>query len=396
MDNLRPIVPKWDADHTALLWLRGSYTTYENYNLQVVGLTHFEPIGGGPGSMPPVLYPVTGTWTNAVGFGNGPIAGANTSSPTVGDGTSNSATQEMIHSSFPAVTLANSGDKIIFTGDVTLTGTVNSPATEGTPRTQFRFGLFDGDNVGADDNGWVGYYMSNRHGNAGSPQGVLALKPDGNTSAYLSTGGQSVLASAAGDGTSASLFHDGAYSMTLTIERSGNELAVSGELAGANGFLQSLSAVDTSALALGTYTFDRLGFLLGSNLGTDKAEFSNLLVTFIAASIPGDFNFDGRVDAADYVVWRKTGGNQQQFNECRANFGNTLGAGSNNDRSAAVPEPAVWVLIAAAVMGFASNRVRTISRTALAAGSAAKPWASAPRLIVSRQRLAPSSQRRNR
>jgi hypothetical protein len=39
MDNLRPIVPKWDSEHTALLWMRGTYSTYTNYNLDIVGLT---------------------------------------------------------------------------------------------------------------------------------------------------------------------------------------------------------------------------------------------------------------------------------------------------------------------------------------------------------------------
>ena len=38
VDNLRPIVPKWDDDHTALLWMRGKYSTYTNYDLNVVGL----------------------------------------------------------------------------------------------------------------------------------------------------------------------------------------------------------------------------------------------------------------------------------------------------------------------------------------------------------------------
>ena len=37
-DNLRPIVPKWDASHTALLWLRGTYTTAQQYDLAVVGI----------------------------------------------------------------------------------------------------------------------------------------------------------------------------------------------------------------------------------------------------------------------------------------------------------------------------------------------------------------------
>lgn len=39
-DNLRPIVPKWDADNTAVMWLRGDYSTYTNYNLKVVGLVN--------------------------------------------------------------------------------------------------------------------------------------------------------------------------------------------------------------------------------------------------------------------------------------------------------------------------------------------------------------------
>ena len=37
VDNLRPIVPKWDSQKTALLWMRGDYTSYTNYNLAVVG-----------------------------------------------------------------------------------------------------------------------------------------------------------------------------------------------------------------------------------------------------------------------------------------------------------------------------------------------------------------------
>ncbi|MFQ5810524.1 MAG: BNR-4 repeat-containing protein [Armatimonadota bacterium] len=37
-DNLRPIVPSWDVSHTALLWLRGTYRRYTDYDLDVVGL----------------------------------------------------------------------------------------------------------------------------------------------------------------------------------------------------------------------------------------------------------------------------------------------------------------------------------------------------------------------
>ena len=35
----------------------------------------------------------------------------------------------------------------------------------------------------------------------------------------------------------------------------------------------------------------------------------------ISAEIPGDYNHDGKVDAADYVVWRKAGINgSKRFN----------------------------------------------------------------------------------
>jgi hypothetical protein len=36
-DNLRPIVPKWDSSHTALLWLQGTYSSAQTYSLAIVG-----------------------------------------------------------------------------------------------------------------------------------------------------------------------------------------------------------------------------------------------------------------------------------------------------------------------------------------------------------------------
>lgn len=37
-DNVRPIMPKWDASHSALLWMRGDYATYTSYDTQIVAL----------------------------------------------------------------------------------------------------------------------------------------------------------------------------------------------------------------------------------------------------------------------------------------------------------------------------------------------------------------------
>lgn len=38
-DNLRPVVPKWDASHTFLLWERGDYITAQTYKTEIVGTT---------------------------------------------------------------------------------------------------------------------------------------------------------------------------------------------------------------------------------------------------------------------------------------------------------------------------------------------------------------------
>jgi hypothetical protein len=37
-DNIRPIVPKWDASHTALLWMQGTYTSAQSYAEAIVGV----------------------------------------------------------------------------------------------------------------------------------------------------------------------------------------------------------------------------------------------------------------------------------------------------------------------------------------------------------------------
>ncbi len=37
VDNIRPIVPHWDGEHTALLWLSGTMTLSQHYDMKVVG-----------------------------------------------------------------------------------------------------------------------------------------------------------------------------------------------------------------------------------------------------------------------------------------------------------------------------------------------------------------------
>jgi hypothetical protein len=72
----------------------------------------------------------------------------------------------------------------------------------------------------------------------------------------------------------------------------------------------------------------------------------------VITPLAGDFNSDGKVDARDYVVWRKKNGTQQEFNDWRAHFGLTSGNGSaaSAPPTTSVPEPAVWIVILAGLL----------------------------------------------
>jgi hypothetical protein len=75
---------------------------------------------------------------------------------------------------------------------------------------------------------------------------------------------------------------------------------------------------------------------------------------------PGDYNGDGKVNAADYVVWRKNptahGGNPAGYNTWRANFGRTSGGAASAAGLNAVtaPEPSA---IAIAVLAVLASRL---------------------------------------
>ncbi|MFH7813508.1 hypothetical protein ACH0C8_16530, partial [Acetobacter lovaniensis] len=77
---------------------------------------------------------------------------------------------------------------------------------------------------------------------------------------------------------------------------------------------------------------------------------------FATPVVAGDYNGNGRVDAADYVLWRKGGPLQNEVNTpgtvdpsdydaWRARFGNvTAGSGSGSLGAGAVPEPSTSLL----------------------------------------------------
>ncbi len=97
--------------------------------------------------------------------------------------------------------------------------------------------------------------------------------------------------------------------------------------------------------------------------------FDNLTVTSLTPpGVAGDYNGNGVVDMADYVLWRNGGPLQNEVNSIgtvdstdydawRARFGNTSGSGSGLG-SAAVPEPGSLMLLLLSAIGLGFRRSR--------------------------------------
>jgi hypothetical protein len=100
-------------------------------------------------------------------------------------------------------------------------------------------------------------------------------------------------------------------------------------------------------------------FTTTGTVGEDNYTLTSLLA---AAGVAGDYNDNGIVDAADYVLWRNGGPLENEvedpgtpsaadYNAWRARFGNGSGGGAALSASAAVPEPATLVCLLIAVAG---------------------------------------------
>jgi len=83
-----------------------------------------------------------------------------------------------------------------------------------------------------------------------------------------------------------------------------------------------------------------------------------------AGGLAGDYNSDGKVDASDYVLWRKTptafGGDPGGYTTWRGNFGNPPGSGSGIT-GGTVPEPGTIALLGTALIALACPRRRCYS-----------------------------------
>ncbi|MCA8966283.1 MAG: BNR-4 repeat-containing protein [Planctomycetes bacterium] len=82
VDNVRPIVPAWDGQRLALLWLRGTYSTYTDFHLAVVGLVQAPELDMAPATF---VDATTANTTLATGLP------ANPTGPTSGQGADDGA-----------------------------------------------------------------------------------------------------------------------------------------------------------------------------------------------------------------------------------------------------------------------------------------------------------------
>jgi hypothetical protein len=89
---------------------------------------------------------------------------------------------------------------------------------------------------------------------------------------------------------------------------------------------------------------DATGEVVGWGYETDVGV--SILAGEMGESLDGDFNMDGKVDAADYVYWRKNDGTPAGYTEWRTNFGAPFGAGAGGFDAgvSAVPEPGSLLL----------------------------------------------------
>jgi hypothetical protein len=121
---------------------------------------------------------------------------------------------------------------------------------------------------------------------------------------------------------------------------------------------------------------------LAAGLSWSTSQLYSTGVLSVVPGITGDYNANGTVDAADYIVWRKTlgqtgtglaadGNNNSQIDQAdfdiwRSHFGQTAGSGSaatdgSSTTAQAVPEPTCLALLISAVLivrGYVQHQLR--------------------------------------
>jgi hypothetical protein len=154
-----------------------------------------------------------------------------------------------------------------------------------------------------------------------------------------------------------SLFVDQATEGTPDAELAGTDGSANADLASIDMFhIRYSGSSGSSPSQVVSLMFDDLVF---ADSYSDAYNFATTGVN--PAGLDGDFNLDNRVDAADYIIWRKGLGTTHmpdEYNTWRQHFGESMGSGSLG--GAAVPEPSTAAYSIAgcllAGVGFARRR----------------------------------------
>jgi hypothetical protein len=124
--------------------------------------------------------------------------------------------------------------------------------------------------------------------------------------------------------------------------------------------------------------FDNLILPTGFRWDVDYGA-NSVVLKVVGLGLAGDFNGDGAVNSADYIVWRKTGGSSQEYEAWRTNFGRTNAGGGSTTSTGSVPEPATLSILFFAALGAACGfvrRRRPFTRTAQCAELTCNGWSS--------------------
>jgi hypothetical protein len=133
--------------------------------------------------------------------------------------------------------------------------------------------------------------------------------------------------------------------------------------------LTSLTVPDGKLTVGNTYTWQ---VRYQDNYGDWSSYSSPTSLSIVAPPVAGDYNNNGVVDLADYVLWRNNQGTSTvlpndaiggriglaQFDQWRAHFGQTGGISSGALASGAIPEPATLSLIILGALGTWTRRRR--------------------------------------
>jgi hypothetical protein len=330
VDNLRPIVPAWDADHTALVWFRGTYSSAQNTDTAVVGIIDQHD------TQSSLVHYVDATNLNTTRSTGAAIGATGPSNAEGGPTEVGAGAGDNNWHWRTGVGNGNGG-----AGDVLAVGATDAESTAPALKTTLT-GLADG------SYDIFGYFWANQTNDWRIQFGLDAA----NMQLYRDNGAQQA---------ELAQFDD-----AVTLASGGAFLY--------RAYLGRASVMEGSSVDVFVDDFGSTGTTGANRTWYDGVGYA--LISEVIEKLAGDFNNDMSVDAADYVVWRDNFGaaddllindngdgipgiDQGDYAVWKSNFGTSSSPGGSGQ---SVPEPTTGCLF-----GFASvlvwlSRARRFSR----------------------------------